>query len=51
MAPLVSLPFTRISESSFSQGDHFEGLFAEPLQPSLMGPEQSDTLCWDPWTI
>ena len=50
MAPLDSLPLTRVSESSSSQGDHAEELFAEPLQPSSMGPEQGKALCRDPQT-
>ena len=50
MAPLNSLPLTRVSESSPSQGDQVKGLLAEPLQPSTVGPEQGNTLCWDPRT-
>ena len=51
MTPLVSLPLTQVSGSLSSQGDYFEELFPEPLQPSSMGPEQSYTLSWNPRTI
>ena len=50
MAPLNSLPLTRVSEILSSQGDHVERLLAEPLQPSSMGPEQGNTLCRDTQT-
>ena len=50
MTPLNILPLTRVSESSPSRGDHVEWLLAEPLQPSSVGPEQGNTLCWDPRT-
>ena len=50
MAPLNSLPLTRVSESSPCQGDHVGGLLAEPLKASSVGHEQGNTLCWDPRT-